>query len=175
MLDQYLTADADENQSPDKVELQIDPLAYLVPEVNPRGREEEGYDSDYQCQIEEWRLQDGQRDADRQRVNARRQPQSAKRLRTKEVDFRILVFFLQTVAYHFASQIKEEEKGYPMIERFDEPAETKSAEIARDGHPRLEKRHDRAYLHDAARRAMLQDDSAGYRHGQAVHRQADGD
>ena len=49
-----------------------------------------------------------------------------------------------------------------MIERFDEAAETKSAEIARDGHPRLEKRHDRTYLHDAARRAMLQDDSAGY-------------
>ena len=62
-----------------------------------------------------------------------------------------------------------------MVEGFDEPPETKSAEIARDGHPRLEKRHDRTYLHDAARRAMLQDDSAGYRHGQAVHREADGD
>ena len=62
-----------------------------------------------------------------------------------------------------------------MVEGFDEPAETESAEVSRDGHPRLEKRHDRAYLHNAARRAMLQDAAAGYRHGQAVHRQADGD
>ena len=167
--------DADEDETPDKVEFQVDFSAEAIPEIDTGRRHEEGDHADDDRLPQEWRFQDGQRDADSQRVDARRQTQSAKRLRTKEVYFRVLVFFLQTVAYHFASQIKEEEKGDPMIERFDEPTETKSAEIARDGHPRLEKRHDQTYLHDAARRAMLQDDSAGYRHGQTVHRQADGD
>ena len=76
MFHQYLHADADEDETPDKVEFQVDFSAEAIPEIDTGRRHEEGDHADNDRLPQERRFQDGQRDAHRQGVDTRGDAQS---------------------------------------------------------------------------------------------------
>ena len=82
----------------------------------------------------------------------------------------VAIFFLRTVVYHFTSQVKQQDESDPVVEGCNVFLESDTGQIAQNCHCGLCDTHKRADLNHIAYGAIPDYCSAGYGHGQTIHR-----
>lgn len=176
MLNQDPRTDPDQDNATDQIEFQVDPAPNPVAEKDPEGGESEGHQPDDHRLDDDRGLDDGQRDAHGQRVDACRHPKTAKRPPAEDIEAAFLLLLARTVVNHLAPKIEQERESHPMVERLNVTLEPLTREKADQRHSRLKERHHARHLKDLIESATLLGKSATrHRDRQAIHRQPNGE
>ena len=176
MLNQDPRADPDQDNTADQIEFQVDPAPNPVAEEDPEGGESEGHQSDDHRLDDDRGLDDGQRDAHGQRVDACRHPKTAKRPPAEDIEAAFLLLIMHAVVNHLTSKIKQERESHPMIECLNITFKSLTREKTDQRHSRLKERHHARHLKDLIESAtLLGKNATRHRYRQAIHRQPNGE